>query len=219
MLVGEEHQQGQEPVLEMRDLKIQYGEKVILKNLNWKINRGERWALTGRNGSGKTTLFSLIYADHPMAYSEKVFLFGKRRGTGESIWDIKKRISYLGPEQLPFLDHSTLSLTVFDFLSTRNESGKDHMNVMVRFFVMERLLTSRLQELSNGQLQLVLLISLFLAQKELWLLDEPFQFLDPVQKERVNEYLELHLNESVTLILITHYERDVEKWTNHRLRL
>jgi len=211
--------QDAEPVVEMRDLKIQYGDQVILKNLNWKINRGERWALTGRNGSGKTTLFSLIYADHPMAYSEQVYLFGKRRGTGESIWDIKKRISYLGPEQLHFLDHSTLSLTVLEFLSAKGESGKGNVNEMVRFFTIEHLLTRKLQELSNGQLQLVLLISLFLSQKELLLLDEPFQFLDPVQKKRVTEYLESHLNESVTLILITHYERDVEKWTNHRLRL
>ncbi len=211
--------QDTEPVLEMKDLKIQYGDQVILKNLNWKINRGERWALTGRNGSGKTTLFSLIYADHPMAYSEQVYLFGKRRGTGESIWDIKKRISYLGPEQLHFLDHSTLSLTVSEFLSARSESGKDYVNEMVRFFTIEYLLTRKLQDLSNGLLQLVLLISLFLSQKELLLLDEPFQFLDPVQKERVNEYLESHLNDFVTLILITHYEKDVEKWTNHRLRL
>jgi molybdate transport system ATP-binding protein len=211
--------QEMEPVLEMRDLKIQYGDQVILKNLNWKINRGERWALTGRNGSGKTTLFSLIYADHPMAYSEQVYLFGKRRGTGESIWDIKKRISYLGPEQLHFLDHSTLSLTVLNFLTGKNESGKGNVHETIRFFNVEDLLTKKLQELSNGQLQLVLLISLFLSQKELLLLDEPFQFLDPAQKERVNEYLESHLKASVTLILITHYEKDVEKWTNQRLRL
>jgi molybdate transport system ATP-binding protein len=98
------------PVVEMKDLTIQYSGKKIIENLNWRIRQGERWALTGKNGSGKTTLFSLIYADHPMAYSQKVFLFGKRRGSGESIWDIKKRINYLGPEQIHFLNPKGMAI-------------------------------------------------------------------------------------------------------------
>jgi len=207
-----------DPVVEMQSVKIQYGSKVILENLSWKIHRGERWALTGPNGSGKTTLFSLIYADHPMAYSEKIFLFGKRRGSGESIWDIKKRISYLGPEQLHFLDDATEQLTVRAFLEKERMTAHQ-LPHLITYFQMERLLARKLRQLSNGQLQLVLLISLFLSQKELLLLDEPFQFLDPVQKTRVNEYLHSHLDESTTLVLITHYEDDVAHWTHHRLIL
>jgi molybdate transport system ATP-binding protein len=207
-----------EPVVEMRDLKIQYGDKVILQHLNWQINRGERWALTGRNGSGKTTLFSLIYADHPMAYSEKVFLFGRRRGTGESIWDIKKRISYHGPEQLHFLDHITEQLTVKEYLE-KFPTTPERLNDLINYFQIQALLTKKLKQLSNGQLQLTLLMALFLSQKELLLLDEPFQFLDPHHKMRVSDYLETHMDESVTLVLITHYDSDVEKWTNHRMRL
>ncbi len=207
-----------EPVVEMRALKIQYGQKVIIEHLNWKINRGERWALTGKNGSGKTTLFSLIYADHPMAYSEKVFLFGKRRGTGESIWDIKKRISYLGPEQIHFLDYATEQLTVHEYLRKVSANPEDLTN-LINYFHLQALLSSTLRHLSNGQLQLILLVALFLSQKELLLLDEPFQFLDPKRKQLVCDYLETHMDESVTLVLITHYESDVARWTNHRLTL
>ncbi|MBP9925262.1 MAG: ATP-binding cassette domain-containing protein [Cyclobacteriaceae bacterium] len=206
-----------EPVVEMRNLKIQYGNTIIIKNLNWKINRGERWALTGPNGSGKTTLFSLIYADHPMAYSEQVYLFGKRRGTGESIWDIKKRISYLGPEQIHFLDAATSLLTVYQYLNIKNEVTG--VKSIIDFFRIEHLLQKRVRQLSNGELQLVLLIGLFLSQKELLLLDEPFQFLDPTRKARVNEYLSAYLDEDTTLVLITHYEGDVTHWTNHRMKL
>lgn len=207
-----------EPVVEMQDVKIQYGDKVIFRHLYWKINRGERWALTGRNGSGKTTLFSLIFADHPMAYSEKVFLFGKRRGTGESIWDIKKRISYLGPEQLHFLDHVTEQLTTREYLEKYTPST-ERLNGLVDYFQIHALLSKKLRQLSNGQLQLILLMALFLSQKELLLLDEPFQFLDPHYKKLVSDYLETHMDESVTLVLITHYDSDVEKWTNHRMTL
>jgi molybdate transport system ATP-binding protein len=207
-----------EPVVEMQQVKIQYDDKVILENLNWKIFRGERWALTGRNGSGKTTLFSLIYADHPMAYSEKVSLFGKRRGTGESIWDIKKRISYLGPEQIHFLDHFALQLTVLEYLQ-RTHAAEEKITTITKHFGIEDWNAKALKTLSNGQLQLVLLISLFLSQKELLLLDEPFQFLDPPTKKKITDYLLSHLDANTTLVLITHYETDVEKWTQHKLDL
>src|SRR5690606_24900010 len=106
-----------EPVVEMKDLTIAYSGKKIISDLNWRVNKGERWALTGKNGSRKTTLFSLIYADHPMAYSQKVFLFGKRRGSGESIWDIKKRINYMGPEQMHFLDHRAQAFTGREYIT------------------------------------------------------------------------------------------------------
>lgn len=205
-----------EPVVEMRGLKIQYGNTIIIKDLNWQINRGERWALTGPNGSGKTTLFSLIYADHPMAYSEQVYLFGKRRGSGESIWDIKNRISYLGPEQVHFLDATTSILTVSEYFTSNNQAAID---TLVDFFEIEHLLQKRLRQLSNGELQLVLLVALFISQKELLLLDEPFQFLDPIQKARISKYLTSHLDQDTTLVLITHYEDDVVHWTSQRMRM
>ncbi len=205
-----------EPVVEMRDVTIRYGGKVIIDKLNWTINKGERWALTGRNGSGKTTLFSIIFADHPMAYSEQVFLFGKRRGTGESIWDIKRRINYLGPEQLHFLDHLTENLLVGEYLKSRRP---EELTKLINFFEVEFLLRRKLNQLSNGELQLVLLMSLFLSKKELLMLDEPFQFLDAERKERVSRYLQSNLDPDTTLILITHYVEDVTRWTNFRMKL
>jgi len=78
-------------VVEMKNVTIQYGEKTILNNINWKINQGERWALLGPNGAGKSTLLSLINGDNPQAYANDIVLFDVKRGSGESIWDIKKK--------------------------------------------------------------------------------------------------------------------------------
>jgi molybdate transport system ATP-binding protein len=206
------------PVVEMKQLTIQYGDKVIIKDLDWKIMRGERWALTGKNGSGKTTLFSLIYADHPMAYSQPVYLFGKRRGSGESIWDIKRRISYLGPEQQHFLDPLSLGLSARQYLLHRG-APHDRLEQLSDFFSAENVLDLRIRDLSSGQQQLLLLLNFFLSDKELLLLDEPFRFLDPETKARVNEYLHHHLAPHTTLVLITHDEEDVKQWTHHRLHL
>lgn len=98
-------------VVEMRNINISYGERQIFRDLNWTVRCGERWNVTGPNGSGKSTLLSLVNADNPRAYSLDITLFDRRRGTGESIWDIKRHIGYLSSEMhssfrenLPVLD-------------------------------------------------------------------------------------------------------------------
>lgn len=207
------------PVVEMRDLTIQYSGRKIISNLNWRINRGERWALTGRNGSGKTTLFSLIYADHPMAYSQKVFLFGRRRGTGESIWDIKKRVNYFGPEHIHFLKPSTMFCSAREYILSQRHKDTARLPKLIEFFNAEFFIDEPVRFLSSGQLQLTLLINVFLDDRELLLLDEPFQFLDPDSHERVTTYLSHYLDEDITLVLITHDEKDVIRWTQLRKNL
>ncbi len=208
------------PVVEMRNLSIRYGETTIINNLDWTINKGERWALAGRNGSGKTTLFSLIYADHPLAYSQQVFLFGKRRGTGESIWDIKNRISYVGPEQMSFLDPKDKALTGRNYILSGNKnSDVDKLTELIQFFEADAFIDKMIRQMSSGQVQLVFIMKSLLVPKELLLLDEPFRFLDPCQKEKLNQYLQLHLDSETTLVLITHDERDMERWGNKILWL
>ena len=85
-------------VVEMKNVSIRYGERTILKELNWTVMNGERWALSGQNGSGKSTLLSLVCADNPQSYACDITLFDRPRGSGESIWDIKKHIGYVSPE-------------------------------------------------------------------------------------------------------------------------
>src|SRR5436189_1369901 len=74
--------------IRMNNVNVQYGEKQILQQINWEVMNGERWLLSGPNGAGKSTLLSLITADNPQAYANEIYLFDRRRGTGESIWDI-----------------------------------------------------------------------------------------------------------------------------------
>ena len=207
------------PVVEMQDLTIKYGDTKILSNLNWQINKGERWALTGKNGSGKTTLFSLIYADHPMAYSQKVFLFGRRRGTGESIWDIKKRINYFGPEQIHFLNPRGIAFTAREYILMQPHKDPGRLAQLVHFFNARPYIDQPIRYLSSGQLQMALLMNMFMDGKELLLLDEPFQFLDPHNHEKVTDYLNQYLDQGITLVMITHDEKDVERWTQLHKRL
>lgn len=85
-------------VVKMNKVRIQYGERIILNDLDWTVMNGERWALSGQNGAGKSTLLSLVCADNPQSYACDITLFDNPRGSGESIWDIKKHIGYVSPE-------------------------------------------------------------------------------------------------------------------------
>jgi molybdate transport system ATP-binding protein len=76
---------------------VHYEDNCILNNINWTINKNEFWHLTGPNGSGKTTILSMIYGNNVKAFRQEVYLFGKKKGSGESIWDIKEKIGYFSP--------------------------------------------------------------------------------------------------------------------------
>ncbi len=93
----------------MVNVTIKYGEKVILNNINWEVKKGECWSISGPNGAGKSTLLSLVTADNPQAYANELYLFDKRRGSGESIWDIKRRIGFVSPELHLYFDRGTTS--------------------------------------------------------------------------------------------------------------
>jgi molybdate transport system ATP-binding protein len=207
-------------IIRIENLNLRYGTHSLFNNFNWVVNKGERWALTGRNGTGKTTLFSLIFADHPQAYAQKVYLFGKRRGSGESIWDIKKRINYLGPEQINFLDGRSLLRTGFEYVEGSSPGfAQSAYNELLGRFDASRLMQKKVNTLSSGEKQLLMIITCFLSDRELWLLDEPFQFLDPLQRRRVATFLSSHLSPDITLILITHNDDDLTEWTDRRMEL
>jgi molybdate transport system ATP-binding protein len=84
--------------IELKNVSISYGSVHVLRNICWEMKKEEHWAILGPNGSGKTTLLSLLLADNPQSYANDITLFGIKRGTGESIWDIKKHIGWVSPE-------------------------------------------------------------------------------------------------------------------------
>ncbi len=91
------------PLLELRDVTVRYGDLTVLRNVNWILERGTHCCISGPNGCGKTTLLSLITGDNHKAYGQDITLFGIRRGSGESVWDIKQKFGQLDTQlQLNF---------------------------------------------------------------------------------------------------------------------
>lgn len=78
-----------QPRIILKDGVVQYNDLPILNHLDWQVDPDQHWQIVGPNGAGKSTLLSLITGDHPQGYSNELTLFGRRRGSGETIWDIK----------------------------------------------------------------------------------------------------------------------------------
>ncbi|SFP91500.1 ATP-binding cassette domain-containing protein [Parafilimonas terrae] len=204
----------------LENVSVAYGEKKILSNVNWQINRGERWLLKGVNGAGKSTLTSLITGDHPQAYSNKVFLFDKKRGSGESIWDIKRKIGFVSPELHWYYDktvsvYNTIASGFFDTIGVYKKlSGEQKVIVeeWLQFLNIQAKAQQQLHTISTSQQRLTLLARALVKNPPLLILDEPCQGLDEQQvKDFVALVDDLCNQSNTTLIYVSHYENEIPK--------
>ncbi len=215
-------------VIELRNISIRYGERTILRDLNWRVQRGDKWALSGDNGAGKSTLLSLVCADNPQSYACDMSLFGRRRGSGESIWEIKRRIGYVSPEMhrayqttLPAIDvvasghHDTTGL-----YRCVNQAELASSLFWMQIFGIEHLKDRSFVQLSSGEQRLVLLARAFVKDPELLILDEPYHGLDMVNRELTREIIEAFCRRSnKTMIMVTHYSNEFAGSVTHSLHL
>ena len=212
------------PVIELRDVNVAHGGKPILRNVSWTVRAGERWALLGPNGAGKTTLLSILCGDHPQAYANDVRLFGTRRGTGESIWDVKRRIGLVSPElHLYFttpLSAFEAAVTGFhDVLAYREPTPEQAATVQEFFaaFGLAPLADKPFRRLSTGEQRLVLLVRALVKRPALLVLDEPFQGFDGDTVRRVRDWLDRELQPEQTLIFVSHIAEEIPRCVTQRL--
>ena len=216
------------PIISLRDVTLRYGERTIFANLNWEVKRGERWALHGRNGSGKSALLGLVCADNPQSYACDISLFGRRRGTGESIWDIKRRIGYVSPEMhraylkdLPSIE--IVASGLHDSIGLYVRPRPEHIGICkewMRVFGIEELAERTFMKLSSGEQRLVLLARAFVKDPELLILDEPLHGLDTERREMVRQIIDAWCERpEKTLIMVTHYPEELPTCITHHKRL
>jgi molybdate transport system ATP-binding protein len=215
-----------EPIIELNHVSVAYGDRAILDDISWTVRAGEQWAVVGPNGSGKSTLLSLLCGDHPQAYSNDVRLFGRQRGTGESIWDIKRRIGFVSPElHLHFSEPLTAAETAatgfHDVLVRRPTTPEQDATVSRIFeeFGISELADRPFSRLSTGEQRLVLLIRALVKEPPLLILDEPFQGLDEKRIEMLQNWLGGRLHADQTLLFVSHYPAEIPRTVTQWLRL
>jgi molybdate transport system ATP-binding protein len=207
-----------ETIVEMKNIHLNYGENIILKNLNWKIEQGEKWLLKGRNGAGKSSLLSLITGDHPQAYSNEIYLFGKRRGSGESIWDIKQKTGYISPELHAYFDKNitcfhAVGSGYFDTIGLfKKLSSRQHNNILqwLDFLQLSHVSKKPLHSFSTGVQRMILLARALVKNPPLLVLDEPCQGLDEKQSAQFVSLIEqICAGSNKTLIYVSHEESNI----------
>jgi molybdate transport system ATP-binding protein len=215
-----------EPVVEFSGVTVRYGDRAILRDITWTVRRGERWAVLGPNGAGKTTLLSLICGDHPQAYSNRVLLFGRPRGSGESIWEVKANVGLVSPElhlyfTTPLTAAEAAATGFFDVLTYRPISSAQTAAVRELFtaFGLAGLADRPFARLSTGEQRLVLLVRARVKRPPLLILDEPFQGLDDERIARARDWLDANVGPEQTLLFVSHYEAEIPASVTRRLRL
>jgi molybdate transport system ATP-binding protein len=217
-----------ESAIKMKEVKVEYGGKKILDNINWDVKKGERWLLSGPNGAGKSTLLSLVTADNPQAYANNIWLFDKKRGSGESIWDIKGKIGYLSPELHLFFDQGSTCFEAvasgfFDTIGLFRQLSEEHMRLVGEWMSVtgiEALEQKRLFELSAGQQRVVLLTRAMVKNPPLLILDEPCQGLDPEKQAELHELIDaICINGNKTMVFVTHYANERPSCINRFIKL
>jgi molybdate transport system ATP-binding protein len=216
------------PLVSIKKATVKYGKTVVLRDVNWTVNEGENWAVLGPNGAGKTALLSLILGDNPQCYSNDIRLLGRKRGTGESVWDVKAQIGYVSPDIQALYPPQTPCLRVvlsgfFDSIglhASPSAAQENHARDWMRSLSLAGLECAPFGELSLGQGRLALLARALVKDPRLLVLDEPCQSLPPDSREVILGLLDrLCQQEWLSLICVSHHQDEIPRAVGHVLHL
>ena len=218
------------PLVQMTDVNVSWGENHVLRNLNWTVNKGEHWLIQGPNGSGKTTLLELITGDNMQVFCNDVKLFGNKRGSGETIWDIKKKlgiVSYrLHVEYRMLGGTSLLNVIISGFRDSIGlyEAAKDTEIALAKKWLAFGGFSGRENEsfgnLSYGEQRAILILRSAVKTPSLLILDEPCHGLDESFRTKVLRLMEL-IGEggTTTMLHVTHDPSEILPCEKHVLQL
>lgn len=207
---------------------VTYGHTVILNDVCWQVKAGEKWALCGENGSGKSTLLSLVCCDNPQGYCNDIVIFDRQRGSGESVWDVKRNISYISPEMHLYFNGSK---RVIDVVASGESAMKGLYAVpsaaqcekameWMRVFGIDGLAQRRFSTLSSGEQRLALLARTLIKRVPLLILDEPLHGLDVRNKRLVNDVVNrISSSSNVAMVYVTHYEDEIPSTVSRKFVL
>ncbi|KFK95102.1 MULTISPECIES: molybdate ABC transporter ATP-binding protein ModF [unclassified Serratia (in: enterobacteria)] len=216
-----------QPLIVLRNGVVSYNDRPILNQLSWQVNPGEHWQIVGPNGAGKSTLLSLITGDHPQGYSNDLTLFGRRRGSGETIWDIKRHIGYVSSSlHLDYRISSNVRNVIlsgfFDSIGIYQAVSDRQQKLTTQWLALLGLGGEQgdapFHSLSWGQQRLALIARALVKHPALLILDEPLQGLDPLNRQLVRRFIDVLIEQGATqLLFVSHHAEDAPQCITHRL--
>lgn len=219
---------GPQELIDMKNTTVRYGGHMVLDHIDWTVRKGENWAVLGPNGAGKSKLLELITGDNVQGYANEIHLFGRRKGSGETIWEIKEKLSMVSAEfqmryQKRISAYDVICSGFFDSVGLY-QSCTEEQHQTVREWIgllkMEDMARKRFDHLSHGQQRLILLARAMVKSPLLMILDEPCDGLDYANRRRVLEFIEFIGSQTATdLIYVTHHKDELPLCITHALVL
>ncbi|QLG46180.1 ATP-binding cassette domain-containing protein [Costertonia aggregata] len=196
-------------LIRLENISVSYLNKPILRSIHWTIKKGEFWELRGDNGSGKTTLLSMITGENPKGYGQELYLFGQKKGSGESVWEIKEKIGYFTPSMTESFKgiHSVENMVISglnDSVGLYIKATEAQLNLAQRWLKLAGFWDKRHQwfnELSEGNKRLVMCIRAMIKHPPLLILDETTAGLDDTSAALFVSLVNIFAKESDTAII------------------
>ena len=216
------------PLVRITNGRIAYGDTVIFANLDWTIEPGQHWQVTGPNGSGKTCLLNLITGDHPQCYINDIFVFGMQRGSGESIWDIKQHLGYVSSAlqweyTVSVSVRNTIISGFYDSIGIYQKYTDIQAQIADQWLAilgMESAANRPFNELSFGDQRLVLIARAMVKHPPLLILDEPCLGLDDLNRQLVLALIEkICAGSETTVLYVNHRSEDHIHGIEHHLAM
>jgi len=207
----------EDPLVRLSNIKVAYADNQVINELNWTINPGEHWQLSGPNGSGKTCLLNLITGDHPQCYTNDIFVFGMQRGNGETIWQIKQYIGYVSTalqwEYRVSISVRNVIISGFhDSIGMYTKSSDKEKQVAdqwLELLGMKDRADQPYNQLSFGDQRLLLIARAMVKHPTLLILDEPCLGLDDINRQLVLALIEkICASGETTVLYVNHHAED-----------
>lgn len=205
------------PLIRMKNIRIAYGDSVIFCDLDWEVKVGQHWQIIGPNGSGKTSLLNLITGDHPQCYSNDIFVFGYKRGQGESIWQIKRFIGYVSSAlqwdyRVSINLQNVLLSGFYDSIGLYKDASEEQKNIAKQWLSllgMTKRWDQAFNQLSYGEQRLLLIARAMVKHPKVLILDEPCVGLDEMNRKLVLALISYICQKSNTsVIYVNHHSED-----------
>jgi len=221
-----EHLDLRQPLFTLNNVRVSYDDNVVFDGFSWQLRAKQHWRLAGPNGCGKSTLLSLINGDNPKAYGQDITLFGRKRGSGETIWDIKKHYGLVSAQFHRDYRASTSVLGAiisgfFDTIGLYDSPTDTHIDIAHQWLSLLGLTSLAKQpfsQLSYGEQRLVLIARAVVKLPLILILDEPCLGLDNQHRMQILALIDYITRHSNTHILfVSHDSRDQLSCLTHQL--
>ena len=225
-----EHIAGEKTLIQLNKVNVGWDGRLVLRDMDWSVLPGEHWLIRGPNGSGKTTLLELITGDNKQVYANDVWLFGHKRGSGETIWDIKKNlgiVSYRLHVEYRMVGGTDLLRVIIS--GFHDSIGLYEQPTDVEIAAAKKWLSlagfagrenDSFSSLSYGEQRAILIIRAAVKQPKVLILDEPCHGLDEGYRQKILDLLEtIAETKTTTLLHVTHDPSEALPCEKHILEL